>query len=94
MGLGSYPTVTLADARADRDKWRKVLQEGLDPRVVRDKVDEPAAPTKTFGEVADEYILRHEPAFSKSYGFNWRNGLGVHAKELRHIPVDKITPNI
>jgi len=31
MGLGSYPAVSLAQARAERDKWAAVLHAGTDP---------------------------------------------------------------
>jgi hypothetical protein len=31
MGLGTWPDVSLADARAQRDKWASVLTQGRDP---------------------------------------------------------------
>lgn len=31
MGLGSYPAVSLADARKERDRWASVLRQGGDP---------------------------------------------------------------
>lgn len=31
MGLGTYPTVSLADARRERDRWANVLATGRDP---------------------------------------------------------------
>ena len=31
MGLGSYPTVSLADARLKRDQNKRLLAEGIDP---------------------------------------------------------------
>lgn len=31
MGLGSYPDLSLSDARKARDKWQGVLAQGLDP---------------------------------------------------------------
>ena len=31
MGIGTYPDVTLAEARRERDKWAAVLVSGLDP---------------------------------------------------------------
>jgi len=31
MGLGSYPQLSLSDARKARDKWAAVLSQGLDP---------------------------------------------------------------
>jgi integrase len=37
MGLGSYPDVSLASAREERDKWAAVLQSGLDPITERQR---------------------------------------------------------
>ncbi|WP_314190277.1 integrase arm-type DNA-binding domain-containing protein [Paracoccus yeei] len=31
MGLGSYPAVSLADARRERDRWALTLSQGIDP---------------------------------------------------------------
>ena len=31
MGLGSYPAVSLADARLKRDQNKRLLAEGIDP---------------------------------------------------------------
>ncbi|WP_432256090.1 tyrosine-type recombinase/integrase [Limimaricola sp. AA108-03] len=36
MGLGSWPTVSLADARKERDRWAAVLAGGQDPIEERD----------------------------------------------------------
>ena len=36
MGLGSYPVVTLAEARRERDKWAEHLRSGVDPITERD----------------------------------------------------------
>lgn len=35
MGLGSYPTVSLAEARKERDKWALIKNQGNDPIDVR-----------------------------------------------------------
>ncbi len=35
MGLGSYPAISLSQARQIRDKWRNVINEGNDPVDVR-----------------------------------------------------------
>jgi hypothetical protein len=52
IGLGGA-AVSLADARRARDKWRKVLNEGRDPLVVRGTE---RAGGKMFGEVAEGLI--------------------------------------
>lgn len=37
MGLGSYPAVSLAEARRERDKWAEQLRTGTDPITERDR---------------------------------------------------------
>lgn len=37
MGLGSYPLVSLGDARKERDRWEVVLKSGEDPISMRDR---------------------------------------------------------
>ncbi len=51
MGLGSYPAVSLADARKERDRWTLILSQGKDP------ITERAAAK----EAAKAEIERHDP---------------------------------
>jgi integrase len=58
MALGSYPAVSLADARVERDANKALLAKGLDPSAQR-KIDRGAARiarTNTFRIVADELV--------------------------------------
>lgn len=40
MGLGTWPTVSLADARQERDRWALLLAQGRDPIAERDRAKE------------------------------------------------------
>lgn len=42
MGLGPFPTVSLADARKERDRWETVLKAGEDPMIARERKREEA----------------------------------------------------
>jgi integrase len=58
MGLGSWPVVSLADARTARDKWARVLASGEDPISVRDAEAAEAIAQRdrqdpTFSELVD-----------------------------------------
>lgn len=60
LAFGSYPDISLADARTKRDKARKVLAEGRDP-AVDDKLEKLAkkiAAANTFDALADEYLAK------------------------------------
>lgn len=56
MGLGSQAALSLAEARAERDKWASFLARGLDPIVEREKEREAARQANadpTFAAMVD-----------------------------------------
>ncbi|MCF1708275.1 integrase arm-type DNA-binding domain-containing protein [Tabrizicola sp. J26] len=57
MGLGSFPQVSLAAARQERDKWAAVLQGGLDPITERQRrVEAEAAAALDKGPTVEELV--------------------------------------
>jgi len=56
LGLGAFPTVSLAGARQRRNDARRLLADGIDPSQKRK--DEKTAAEVTFGIVATEYIAK------------------------------------
>jgi integrase len=69
MGLGSYPEISLASARALADNFRKHVKAGIDPiehrRAERAAQRVAAAKNLSFDECARDYI--------KEYESSWRN---------------------
>jgi integrase len=62
LSHGSYPTVSLADARRLRDEAKKLLASGVDPGANK-RIQRLAAVTSagdTFGSLAAEYLARIE----------------------------------
>jgi integrase len=59
LALGSYPSVTLADARTGRDEAKKLLARMIDPSAQR-KTDRRSGVGSTFQEVAEELIAKVE----------------------------------
>ena len=93
MGLGSFQTIGLADARAERDKWRAVLASGLDPIDERERqANLPAAAAiPTFGEYADTFIAAKKAEWrNDKHRDQWKMTLEVYAKPLRSKRVDMI----
>lgn len=94
LTLGSYPTLTLADARSQRDEAKRKLAEGLDPSLAkkRQHLEAKAAAGNTFGLIANEFIeklrrdKRAEPTIAKN---NWM--LTVLAAKLAPFPITQIT---
>lgn len=95
MGLGSYPVISLSEAREYATKWRKCKAEGKDPIRVRDS-EELSESTKhkdkTFRECATDYIEAHRSGWTnKKHAQQWSNTLATYAyKHIGDIIVEDI----
>ena len=88
MGLGSFPEVTLAEAREKAIAGRRLARSGADPIAERRK--DRGIPT--FGELADEIAGQLAEGFrNEKHRAQWRMTLTVYAGPLRSMPVDVIT---
>ena len=87
IGIGSFPIVSLAEARAAAFENRRALAKGFDPR-------NSAARVPTFAETADKVIALHAESWrdgGKSEK-QWRSSLKAYAfPTLGSKPVDEIT---
>ncbi|MFD1195216.1 tyrosine-type recombinase/integrase [Seohaeicola saemankumensis] len=84
MGLGSWPVVTLGDARKQRDKWATILASGEDPIDVRDaenqaKKEKFERDDPTFAELVD-LVFEAKKASLRGDGTRgrWRSPLALH----------------
>ncbi|PWK66933.1 integrase arm-type DNA-binding domain-containing protein [Aminobacter sp. AP02] len=59
LSFGSYPEVSLAEAREKRDDARRLLREGTDPSEQKriEKLTSALSRENTFGAIAEEYVL-------------------------------------
>lgn len=86
MGLGAFPTVKLARARALAAEQRALLAEGGDPIRERKRETEP-----TFGECADQFLDAMEQQWrNEKHRAQWRMTLTRYAAPLRDKPVSEI----
>jgi integrase len=62
LALGTYPAVTLADARRKREAARLQLEAGLDPSLERKraKASRRIGASNTFSSIAEEFIRKRE----------------------------------
>ena len=71
LALGTYPEISLADARERRDAARKLLANGVDPSEA--KKAQKAATTSdaenSFEIVAREWHARHAPTWAESHAY-------------------------
>ena len=49
--LGEYPIMTLAEARSEAERWKRLVTQGIDP-----KADRARAQANTFARVAEDYF--------------------------------------
>lgn len=62
--IGTYPEVSLKDARDRRDKARKLLANGIDPSEEKKAVKASQTGLNSFGTVAMEWYAKQEPAWA------------------------------
>lgn len=104
MGLGSYPLVSLADARLKADDARQVRATGGDPIVARDaaKIAEQATKaaaiaardaeaSNTFAKVAEAFIQAKERGWTHDITTKYRGYMRNHLVELGKLSSGAIT---
>lgn len=95
LGLGTYPEVSLKEARERRDEARKLLAQGIDPaeQKQRDRRAAMVAASNTFELVAKAYIAKNkrdglaEATVQKREWF-----VRLVEKSLGHRPIAEIQP--
>ncbi|HCQ9935560.1 TPA: integrase arm-type DNA-binding domain-containing protein [Acinetobacter baumannii] len=92
IGFGSYPEVSLADARSKRDEARTLLAQNIDPQVERKRVEQEHINSEknTFGAVAAEWESKQDFAESTIRGH--KRLLQVINANIGKKPIDKVTP--
>tara|TARA_R110001592_G_scaffold302026_1_gene573778 strand:- start:4632 stop:5840 length:1209 start_codon:yes stop_codon:yes gene_type:complete len=101
MGLGSYPEVSLAEARALAADARKMAKTGTDPLDARKKHTEQAeaallketAMAITFESIAFDYIEAQTPGWKNAkHASQWRNTLQSYAfPHIGQLPPNEVT---
>lgn len=87
ISLGSYPALSLSDARKKRDAMNAALARGGPLAGPRER---DAAPT--FGSVAAEVIKRRAGAWRGGVSdYHWRVSIDGHCATLLHRPIASIT---
>ena len=88
LGLGGYPLVSLAEARAKAFDNRKLARAGGDPLALKHKPNIP-----TFAVAVESVIKIHEPNWKDDRSAQqWRASLRDYAMpRLKQIRVDKVT---
>lgn len=94
MSLGTYPEVSLLQARSKRDEARSLVADDKDPCEVRKQknADDKLNSENTFHAVADEWHLLHNKNKSERHKQRVRRWLDVYLfPSLGAKPISKIT---
>ncbi len=68
LSFGTYPEISLKDARERRDEARKLIAHGADPSVEKQqsKIEKRISAANTFKSVADEWLEKQSKKHSES----------------------------
>ena len=97
LGLGGYPSVTLAQAREKARTAREQIVSGVDPiherKAAASALRAQQATRRTFSEVATAYIAFQEPAWKNAkHRGQWTSTLETYAfPVIGQLSVDAIT---
>jgi integrase len=96
MGLGSFPTVGIAEARAKATDARKLVAERIDPierrDVLRASIALADAKAMTFGQCADAYLKSHRAGWrSIKHAAAWSMTMEAYAASVfGGVPVQAV----
>lgn len=96
LALGSYPEVSLKEARDRRDAARKAAESGSDPAAAKReaRIARHFAAANTFGAIAEEYIAKLEAEKKAAVTVTkTRWLLGKLSPSLGTRPIAEITPH-
>jgi len=84
IGLGTYPEVSLAEARRKATELKNLCSQGVDPIEMRQKkradADLQRLKNKTFKQVAEEYLTTHESDYrNEKHRKQWRSTITTYA---------------
>ena len=94
LALGSYPTVSIKQARLDRDAARKLHSDGIDPVQKKqvDKLHRKNLAAVTFEAVAREFHQLQKGSWSETYAQRWIERMAKDAFPwIGTLPLETIT---
>jgi integrase len=96
MGLGSYPDVSLKEAREAASAARQARRQGIDPidskRAAKVASDVATAKTVTFADMGKSYIASHSAGWRNArHAAQWTSTLSTYVYPVfGHLPVAEV----
>lgn len=82
LALGTYPALSLREARLEADKYRLDISRGVDPAKVRAAAkaakSNKATTAQTFKSSAERFVRTHSSSWSEKHLQQWQNSLAKH----------------
>lgn len=97
LGIGSYPEISLAQARAKRDEYRALLAQNIDPQAYRQSVvdEEVSKRENTLKAVAEKWREKKSlEVQSKTMEKNWARLENHLFHKLGNTPISEISPRM
>jgi integrase len=94
MSFGSYPSVSLAEARKQREKAKALLAQNIDPKEHRDEIDrqKAVAESNTLEHIAANWLEIKKAKVSAHHASDIWRSLELHIfPALGNVPIHKIT---
>jgi len=66
LSLGVYPGVSMAEARIEANKAKKLIREGADP-VIRRRQEKHTKTANTFQNIAEEWLTKQKGSWTKDH---------------------------
>lgn len=97
LSLGSYPQVTLAEAREKRAVAKKLLAQGIDPSAAKqeEKREREISASHTFEAIARQWHAKKKSAWTERYAKTIMTRLEADIFPIiGAMPIEEITPKI
>jgi integrase len=94
LSFGSYPTLSLADARSKRNAARELLAKDIDPKEHRDETSRlnDIAHNNTLEHIAEKWLNVKKSTVSENHAIDTWRSLELHIfPDLGKVPIHKIT---
>ena len=95
--IGNYPEITLAQARQQREEWRALLAQGIDPQTHKARLEreQELAEANTFLAVAEKWRAKKQGEITEKTLAKYWSSLRLHIFPfIGMYPINEIVPTL
>ena len=97
LTIGNYPEISIAQARQQREEWRSILAQGIDPQTHRARIarELELAEANTFLAVAEKWRAKKQGEITKKTLDKYWGSLCLHIFPfIGSYPIGEIVPTV